>query len=54
MQLWMEIIVVTLHKITETMPWEMHAVIKIKGAPMGSINLLLVHYNIFRFNQIKI
>ena len=31
MQLWTEINVVTLHKIVETMPQQMHSVIKAKG-----------------------
>ena len=31
MQLWMEINVVTLHKVVETMPQQMHSVIKAKG-----------------------
>lgn len=34
MQLWMEINAVTLQKLTETMPRQMHAVLKAEGGPM--------------------
>ena len=33
MQLWMEITVVTLHMVVETMPQQMRSVIKAKGGP---------------------
>ena len=34
MQHWTEINLVTLQKLIETMPWQMHAIIKAKGSPM--------------------
>ena len=33
MQLWMEINVVTLHKVVETVPHQMRSVIEAKGVP---------------------
>ena len=40
MQLWMEIKVVTLHKVVETMPQQMHSVIKAKGGLLHKASVL--------------
>lgn len=41
MQIWIEMNVVTLHKIDETMPQRMSTIINVKGGPM---NEMLVYF----------
>ena len=44
MQLWMEINVVTLHKVVETMPQQMRSVIKSKGGPIKYYSVQLLFW----------
>ena len=44
MQLWMEINVVTLHKVVETMPQQMRSVIKAKGGLLQKTQRKTVEY----------
>ena len=44
MQLWMEINVVTLHKVVKAMPQQMHSVIKAKGGPIQYYNVQLLFF----------